>query len=274
MPELPEVETIVRNLRGNLIGKTIAEVVVRKPQMVDDPSAFTARLTGRGIDGVQRRGKYILLGLGDLTLLVHLGMTGRLLYDSQVVPKEKHTHLVFCFEAGGQLAYHDPRRFGRLRLIDTDGDKAIPPLLRLGPDPLESSFTIEELARMTSRSGRSIKDFLLDQTKIAGIGNIYACEIIHHATLHPCARVKELSPRQVDTLYHAIREVLLRGIEYRGTTISDYRDADGEKGGFQELLQVYGRGGEYCRRCKGKILRIVQSQRSTFFCPVCQRAHP
>lgn len=274
MPELPEVETIVRGLRGKLVGKTIAEVVVRKPQVVDDPSTFPVRLRGRRIEGVQRRGKYILLGLGGSTLLIHLGMTGRLIYDPQWVPWEKHTHLIFSFEAGGQLAYHDPRRFGRLSLIEADGNQVSPSLLKLGLDPLEPDFTLEEFARLIGRSGRAIKDFLLDQTKIAGIGNIYACEILHHASLHPGMRGKDLFPFQVQGLHRAIREILSWGIAHRGTTISDYRDAGGKKGSFQKFLRVYGQEGKGCRRCGGMIARIVQCQRSTFFCPSCQGTHP
>ncbi|MBI2877189.1 MAG: bifunctional DNA-formamidopyrimidine glycosylase/DNA-(apurinic or apyrimidinic site) lyase [Candidatus Tectomicrobia bacterium] len=272
MPELPEVETIVRGLQGGLIGQSIREVIVPRPEMVGDASAFVSQLRGRSIQEVQRRGKFILLRLEGLSFLVHLGMTGRLLLDPEGGSIDRHTHLILLLEGGGQLCYHDPRRFGRLHLIETQQEGSLLCLQRLGPEPLEPDFTPQVLAQRVAASGRAIKELLLDQHQIAGIGNIYASEILHQARLHPLWRARALRPAQVRKLHRAIQEVLSRAIAHRGTTISDYLDASGDRGGFQALLQVYGREGDPCHRCRARIQRIVQGQRSTFFCPRCQAA--
>ncbi|MBI1987342.1 MAG: bifunctional DNA-formamidopyrimidine glycosylase/DNA-(apurinic or apyrimidinic site) lyase [Nitrospinae bacterium] len=271
MPELPEVETIVRGLRKGLIGRTIREVIVRRPDLVGDACAFASRLRGSPIQEVHRRGKFILLRLGESSLLIHLGMTGRLLLYPGEGPIDRHTHLIFVLDRGGQLRYHDPRRFGRLHLVETREEGSLPCLQRLGPEPLGPDFTPQELAHRVASSGRSIKDLLLDQRQVAGIGNIYASEILYRARLHPALKANGLSPLQARKLHRAIQEVLSLAIDHRGTSISDYLDASGEPGGFQALLRVYGREGHPCRRCRGPIARIVQGQRSTFFCPKCQR---
>jgi formamidopyrimidine-DNA glycosylase len=273
MPELPEVETIVRGLRPDLQDRVIlaAEVDWSRTVATSSLAAFQQRVAGQRIEALGRRGKYVTLQLsGGDWLLIHLKMTGGL----QVTPKgaamDKHVRAVFYLDDGRQLVFHDPRKFGRLHL--TDDPDAV--LGDLGPEPLAEDFTLEGFtARLQWRRGR-LKPLLLNQRFIAGLGNIYADETLFIAGLHPERTANTLSGRQIATLYHAMRRVLQQAIDNRGTTLSDrgYRDAQGQAGGNQAYVQVYGRADQPCVRCGTLVQRIVLGGRSTHFCPRCQPA--
>lgn len=268
MPELPEVETIVKGLRGKVLGRTIKQVRVLKPKLVRN----IENLKGRTIIGIERRGKAIIMQVGQRDyLLVNLGMTGRLLFYSGTVPLDKHTHLVFSFLQAGQLIYHDLRQFGRLQLYEGIEFGHIPFIKGLGPEPLDNDFTWQHLAQLLGKSSRTIKDFLLDQKRIAGIGNIYASESLFHARIKPLKKANELSMREVKELHRAMQEVLQAAIGRRGTSFSDYLDVEGREGSYKQFLQVYRREGESCFRCTTKIVRTKLGNRSTYYCPACQR---
>lgn len=280
MPELPEVETVRRNLATVLPGRRVEAVEVRSPHCLaePDPELFRRSLTGRTIRGVGRRGKYLLLDLdGGFVLAVHLRMTGRLVYEvpgtgpaaaGETAP-DPHTHAVLRLSGGGRLSFRDVRKFGRLYL--TPSLSSLLPAGKLGPEPLEEGFTPEALAsRLKGRQAR-VKAMLLDQRVVAGVGNIYADEALFLAGIHPERRAGSLRKAEVERLHAAVRQVLEEGIRHRGTTFSDYRDGFGEPGGYGERLAVYGREGAPCRRCGGPVSRIRSGGRSSYFCPACQR---
>lgn len=273
MPELPEVETIVRDLRPDLEGRAILAAAVDWPRTVATSTveAFQRRIAKQRVETVARRGKYVTIQLsGGDWLLIHLKMTGHLQLMSGDAPPGKHVRAVFHLDDGRQLWFRDARKFGRLHLTDDPyvamGD--------LGPEPLADDFTLQAFtARLRRRRGR-LKPLLLNQRFIAGMGNIYADEVLFAARLHPQRSANTLSDDQVADLYHAIRRVLQQGIENRGTTLSDrgYRDARGEPGSNQAYVRVYGRAGEPCLQCGTPVQRIVLSGRSAHFCPRCQPA--
>ncbi len=271
MPELPEVETYVRELRPLLLGRRITGVTVHWPRMVAgrDVEEFRRRLTGQEINALWRRGKYLVFQLsgGDF-LLLHLKMSGRLYVLPATEPSDPHAHTVFDLEAGEQLRFHDPRKFGRAYLVE-DPEAVVG---RLGPEPLAEEFTPEMLDRMLARRKGRLKPLLLNQTFLAGLGNIYVDEALHAAGLHPLRSAQSLSPDEKHRLYEAIRLVLRRGIETQGTTFADpnpFLRPSGEPGWYQP--QVYGRQGQPCPVCGTPIERITVGQRGTHFCPYCQR---
>lgn len=276
MPELPEAETIVRGLREVLPGRTIVGVEVVRPDVLrTDPARFTADLRGRRIVDVARRGKNVVLGLDDgASLVVNLGMTGRLLPrtdpDGSTEPGggsgPAHPAVRLRLSGGSRLVYDDVRRFGELRLLDTAAWRRWSE--RLGPEPLEEDFEPSLLSPSPSRT--PIRSWLLDQRRVAGIGNIYANEALHRAGLHPRRPVCSLTPPEAAALVSAVRSVLREAIEARGTTLRDYRDAEGREGDFAVRLRVYGREGGPCGRCGESILRTVFGGRSAFHCPSCQ----
>jgi formamidopyrimidine-DNA glycosylase len=258
MPELPEVETVVRTLQPHLPGRRIlaAEFTSRFVTPGDRP-ALAKKFTGRTIQSLARRGKFIVMQLDQGTLTVHLGMTGRLLMDGAT---DEHTHGLFTLDTG-TLVYRDPRQFGRI-LADHD-------LSRLGPEPLEVSLE-EFTTRMKSHKTR-VKALLLNQAFVAGVGNIYADEILFAAQVHPLALAAKLSKPRIAAIYQAMREILGVAIQQGGSSISDYVDANGKAGWFQLQHQAYGREGEPCTRCGGAIRKITVVQRGTHYCPRCQR---
>jgi len=275
MPELPEVETVARSLRARLVGRTVERLEtsglpLRRPV---DAARIAAATVGARVEAIDRIGKYLLLRLsrGDV-LLCHLGMSGRLLFVSNVqeVPRPPHTHVVFSVE-GAELRYVDARRFGELVAYKVQELAHSPELAALGVDPLSDGFTPAWFAAALDGSRRDVKQFLLDQGRVAGLGNIYACEALFRAGISPRRRADRLGPRRAARLHEAIREVLARSVERRGTTFRDYVDADGEGGGNQHHLAVYGREGEPCPTCAAPVRRLVQGARSTFYCPHCQR---
>lgn len=269
MPELPEVETVVRGLRQHIVGRTITSVEVYWPATVATPAPeeFQARLVGQRIRCVERRGKFIILRLEQGDLLVHLRMTGQLL----VVPAGQAPdlgHLRVAIELDGlRLLFNDTRKFGRMYLVPDARQR----LAALGPEPLNGELTTEVLRERLRRRRAPIKSILLDQRVLAGVGNIYADEALHAAGIAPQRPACSLSHAEIATLQRALRSVLERAIENRGTTLSDYRDAGGEAGEHQGALQVYGRAGEACLRCGCHIVRGRLSGRSAYHCPGCQR---
>jgi formamidopyrimidine-DNA glycosylase len=273
MPELPEVEMVARTLRPRLVGRRLVAVStsglpLRRP--IDRRRLEAA--CGAAVQAVRRIGKYLLVDLSSSeVLLTHLGMSGRWLFAATSEPRAPHTHVVFRLDDGGELRYVDHRRFGVLQVYRSDEVRASPELAELGLDPLEPGFTVEYLTAQLRATHRDVKGFLLDQTRIAGIGNIYASEALHHAAIGPRRRTTQLGAARIARLHAAIVAVLERGIANRGTSFSDYVDADGASGGNQHQLAVYGKEGEPCPRCSAKIKRLVQSARSTFYCPRCQR---
>jgi formamidopyrimidine-DNA glycosylase len=278
LPELPEVETIAADLRPHLVGRTVTGCEVRFPTIVrhPDPDRFAAELVGRRIEAVGRRGKYILHHLsghdGDGTLLVvHLGMTGQWRCVQPEAPEPDHLHAVVALDDGRQLRYRDTRRFGRLLLGSETELVAARKLPRLGPEPLGPELTAAGLYRRLHVRRAPLKALLLDQRVVAGLGNIYADESCFRAGVRPERAGSSLSRRAVGRLHAALGELLREAIANRGSSVSTYRDAWGDPGGEQELLQVYGRGGEPCVRC-GRPLSVVRlAGRTTVYCRRCQR---
>lgn len=292
MPELPEVETVRRGIAPFLEGRRILRAQAFRPDLRRPfPERFAERLSGREVRALRRRSKYILGELDDgQTWLVHLGMSGRMLL--QVTDAEPalvgeyvhatpaghaqalgpHDHVVIETDVA-RLIYNDVRRFGVMDLWPTEQIEAHPLLTRLGPEPLGNAFHAEALAAALKGKVASIKAALLDQRIVAGLGNIYVCEALWRARIHPEREAGALSRKKLEALVGDIRAVMAEAIEAGGSSLRDYRQADGELGYFQHRFAVYGREGEPCarERCRGVVRRIVQSGRSSFFCPNCQR---
>ena len=270
MPELPEVETIVRGLRGAIVGKTIVHVSVllRKIAVAPKGVDFVKAVEGETITGVSRRGKYAVIALGSGRCLVtSLRMTGRLVVLQPGEPAYPYGHIELVFSDKSRLVFADTRQFGRMRLVEPgeawDAD--------LGPEPLSRDFTRERFIGMLSGRMTPIKVLLLDQRRVAGIGNIYACEALWKAGIRPGKRAKALSKPAIRRLHDAIIDVLESAVDMRGSSVDDYVDAQGLQGGFQNVLSVYGRAGEKCLRCSGEIIRTVIAQRGTWWCRTCQK---
>jgi formamidopyrimidine-DNA glycosylase len=273
MPELPEVETIRRTLAEHVTHLIITKVTLLWPNAVKgwENLAFEDLVTGRQIQALDRRGKYLLIQLeGKVTLIAHMRMTGRLNYYADPREPQKHTHVVFHFDKG-ELHFSDVRKFGRIQAIPTEFFISKSSLSKLGPEPLEHKFTPAVLKERFSKKKVILKAALLDQSVLAGMGNIYVDESLFLAGLSPERRVDTLSDEEINKLHQAIQTVLRDGINAQGTSFRDYRDANGEKGSFQQSLQVYGRGGEPCKIC-GRILeRKKLAGRTTVYCSSCQR---
>lgn len=280
MPELPEVETVVRGLRGPLEGQRLARVEARRADLrFPLPKHFAKRLTGRRVEALGRRGKYILMRLdGGETLIVHLGMSGRMvLAPVAEAPLEPHDHVVFTTEAGRQVRFNDARRFGMMDLV---AEARLPEhwlLKGMGPEPLGNEFNGPVLAARLKGKRTPIKAALLDQRVVAGIGNIYACEALFFAGLSPRRQAYTVQGGRAEKLVRAIREVLTRAVAAGGSSLRDYVQANGELGYFQHEWAVYDRDGLPCPGCtcrierSGGIRRLVQSNRSTFYCAMRQR---
>jgi formamidopyrimidine-DNA glycosylase len=230
---------------------------------------FSQKIVGRRVRSVGRRGKYVVIGLDQGSLLIHLKMSGRLQVTPESKPLDKHTHTIFDLDNGNQLRFRDVRKFGRVYLVD-DPEQITS---SLGPEPLADEFTLDDFRQILARRSGRLKSLLLNQQFLAGIGNIYADESLFAASLHPLRRADTLAPDDQSRLYESIRTVLGQAVEGRGTTLDDqgYVDADGETGAYQEQIAVYGRTGKPCRSCQTPIERLVVGGRSTHFCPRCQR---
>ena len=273
MPELPEVETVRRMLAQHIVGRTVSRVRLSGERLRTAISAASTRaLRGRRVAGVGRHGKYLFVHFdGGRTLLSHLGMSGRWLF-SPGKPTERlpHVHATFEFEDGSFLRYQDPRRFGLIRVVASEGLRREKELRALGPDPVEQGFEAEDLAERARRRRAAVKVFLLDQRQLAGIGNIYASEILYRARVHPGRPAGRIEPGEWREIAAATRAVLGEAIDRSGTTFSMYRTLWNEPGNYGDQLRVYDRGGLPCRNCGTPIRRVVLGQRSTFFCPSCQ----
>lgn len=283
MPELPEVETVRRGLAPVMEGAVIARADINRPDLRwPFPANMAARLAGQKVLGLRRRSKYILADLASgETLLIHLGMSGRMLISGDPLGKfvhdhpvpEKHDHVVFHMDNGARITFNDPRRFGAMDLMDTATAETHPLLAKLGPEPLGNSFDETYLTEALKGRNTPIKSALLDQRIVAGLGNIYVCETLFRAGISPKRRAGMISASRAASLVPIIREVLGDAILAGGSSLRDFRQADGELGYFQHNFDVYDREGEPCRTtgCTGHITRVVQSGRSSFYCPLCQR---
>ncbi len=292
MPELPEVETVRRGLAPVMLGARIDKVVLRRADIrFPFPASFEKRLTGRRIVDMSRRAKYLLFRLdSDETLIAHLGMSGSFRIEKTAVSTPgsflherskdpKHDHVVMVLDNGYVVTYNDPRRFGFMDLAPTGALAEHPRLSGLGAEPLAPDFDAHCLAKLFAGARTSLKAALLDQKRIAGLGNIYACEALFRARLAPTRQARILADargaptRAAAAIAEAIRNVLEEAIEAGGSTLRDHRQANGELGYFQHVFKVYDREGQPCvrERCRGIIARTVHSGRSTFYCPVCQK---
>jgi formamidopyrimidine-DNA glycosylase len=271
VPELPEVETVVRDLRPLLIGRSFAGIAVGKKALRKKWSrAWHPLLLNQRVRAVGRRGKWILIDLGEPWLLIHLGMTGQFTVAAAEMPRESHTHIVFTLDDANELRFRDIRRFGSVTFFpQRDKLDAVFANNGLGPEPfdVEPEYWCESLRA----SRRSLKGILLDQSIVAGVGNIYADESLHEARLHPTILGTAIKPKQAEALREAMIDVLTRAIERRGSSIRDYVGGSGLKGQMQDEFRVYGRTGEPCLRCRVPIVKITLAGRSTHFCPKCQR---
>ena len=297
MPELPEVETVMRGLARAMTGRRLLHVEVRRPDLrFPFPEEFATRLSGRRIEGLARRAKYILGSIEDGDcLLIHLGMTGRFTVveprgltrnlgeyyfeeGSDALGNGPHDHVLFLLDDGTRIIYSDPRRFGMMDLFPENEAAQHKLLKNIGIEPLGNEFNADFLANSFAGKSAPLKAVLLDQSIVAGLGNIYVCEALHRAGLSPKRRAGSLVKRgkpdpRLDLLVRQIRDVLSEAIEAGGSTLRDYAGTDGVNGAFQERFSVYDREGTPCSRngCSGTIRRIVQSGRSTFYCSTCQR---
>ncbi len=283
MPELPEVETVMRGLTPAMQGAVIAQADVNRPDLRwPFPPRMAERLAGQQVVGLRRRSKYILADLASgESLLIHLGMSGRMLISGDPLGQfvhdhpapEKHDHVVFHMDNGARITFNDPRRFGAMDLLDTATAEQHKLLSSIGPEPLGNGFHPDYLVQMFRARNIPVKSALLDQKIVAGLGNIYVCEALYRGGIHPARKAGRISGPRVAALVPIIRDVLSEAIEAGGSSLRDFRQADGELGYFQHRFDVYGREGERCRtpECGNVIKRIVQSGRSSFYCSQCQR---
>ncbi|MEO0370949.1 MAG: bifunctional DNA-formamidopyrimidine glycosylase/DNA-(apurinic or apyrimidinic site) lyase [Pseudomonadota bacterium] len=283
MPELPEVETVMRGLTPAMEGQVIARADVNRPDLRwPFPERMADRLTGARVQTLRRRSKYILADLNSgETLLIHLGMSGRMLISGDPLGQfvhdhpapEKHDHVVFHMENGARITFNDPRRFGAMDLMETATADQHKLLSVIGPEPLGNTFDEAYLIAALKNKNTPIKSALLDQRIVAGLGNIYVCEALYRAGISPKRRAGAISKPRVAALVPIIRHVLRDAIEAGGSTLRDFKQADGELGYFQHSFDVYGRESEPCRRdgCGGDVKRVVQSGRSSFYCATCQK---
>lgn len=271
MPELPEVETTLRGLAPHLEGQTVADVVIRHPQLRwPVPHNLPGLLRGQTIRGLHRRAKYLLVEFDHGTLILHLGMSGSLRILPAKTPPEKHDHFDLVLTSGKAMRLRDPRRFGAV--LWHEGDPAQHPLLAaLGPEPLEKDFDAEHLYRATRNKSAAIKLVIMDNRVVVGVGNIYANEALFRAGIRPQLAAGKLSRERCAQLVKEIRATLREAIEQGGSTLRDFVNSDGRPGYFQQHYWVYGRAGEPCRRCGTPVKQVKQGQRSSFYCPKCQR---
>jgi len=274
MPELPEVETVRTTLNALIAGKQIENVTVRLARIIqrpDDTQAFANMLAGHTVDNVQRRGKFLRIVLDGLVLVSHLRMEGRYGLYASGDPLDKHTHVIFHFTDGSELRYNDVRQFGTMHLFRQGEDLLSKPLMKLGQEPLDPSFTRERFRDIVAGKSTKIKPLLLNQEYVVGIGNIYVDESLHRAGIHPEESAKTLSGEQLDKLHYAIVSTLTEAVQAGGSSIKSYVNGQGESGRFQQQLLIYGRKDEPCASCGSIIEKTVVGGRGTHYCPSCQR---
>jgi len=271
MPELPEVETIRRGLLPHVVGRTIERVVVRERRLRwPIPRDFARQLEGRAIRAVERRGKYLLLDLGGDRVILHLGMTGRLTLFAPGRPVLKHDHLDLELSGNLVLRFNDARRFGAALWWPRSQDNHAL-LKHMGPEPFADRFNADYLFRLSRRRSAPVKNFLMDGRVVVGVGNIYAVESLFRAGIRPMRHAGRVTRPEYGKLAEAVREVLDDAIAAGGTTFRDFRDSNGEPGYFVQKLFVYDRAGQPCRNCGAPIKRVVIGQRSSYYCPTCQK---
>lgn len=269
MPELPEVETTRRGIEPAINLQTIASVSVRNAKLRWPVNPDLAqRLVGQQVKSVHRRAKYLIIQLERGILLIHLGMSGHLRVLKPAPAPEKHDHVDITFGNGVVLRYNDPRRFGA---VLWHPENQHPLLEKLGPEPLSEAFSVDQLYTLSRRSSQPIKTFIMDQQIVVGVGNIYACEALFKARINPKRTANKVSKARYEKLVVAIKETLAKAIEQGGTTLRDFKQAEGKPGYFAQQLTTYGRAGQPCNHCGSTIKTIKQAQRSTFYCPQCQR---
>lgn len=275
MPELPEVETITNDLRDLVLGDTIVLVkIIDSCNLTQiSPELFAKNIARKKIQNIVRLGKSIKFSLtSKYALLVHLKMTGQFYCPSHIACLKPHTHLLFKLKKAGYLAFRDVRKFGVIYFKKESDLQKISYLNKLGIDPLGKNYTLKIFKELLAgHKKRNLKSFLLDQTLVSGIGNIYASEILFKTKINPLRPVGSLGKSEISLLFKNIKSILQRAIKHRGTTSASFKDVSGKKGNFQNMLKVYGRAGESCTICHKKIKKIVQNGRSTFYCPPCQK---
>lgn len=271
MPELPEIETICRGIAPLIAGLRVAEIIVREARLrILIPANLSAALKGRQVLAVSRRAKYLLIHFnGDRTLLLHLGMSGTLLYLPSPLPFDRHDHVEMIFTQGSRLRFRDPRRFGAI-LLCVGNPLAHPLLSALGPEPLSDDFNTEYLYAHSRQRTVTVKSFLMEQKTVVGVGNIYASEALYAAGIAPWIAAGAISRSRYGRLVDAVRAVLQRAIAAGGTTLRDFQSATGKPGYFSQELAVYGRAGQKCRNCGGEIQGMRIGGRSSFYCRNCQ----
>ena len=270
MPELPEVETTVRALREPLLGRTITGVRNYWPRHIatSSPEELQERIAGQQIEGLSRRGKYLLFHLsGGDTLIIHLRMTGHLSVVDRDAPADSYTHTIFSLDDNRELRFRNMRKFGRVYLVADPAEV----VGKLGPEPLARTFTVERLQEQLQGRSKQMKSLLLDQTFVAGIGNIYADEALFSAGIHPERNADSLTEAEIRALHAAIQKVLRMGIAREGASVDRYVKPDGTRGSMQEAVAVYKRTEQSCYQCGTPIRRIILGGRSTHFCPICQQ---
>lgn len=274
MPELPEIEVLRRSLEPALTGDRIRSVEVREPRLREtvDPAELAARVAGRRIERLDRRSKYLLIHLeGGETLVVHLGMSGRLTRAPADTPWESHEHVAFHLASGNRLRFRDPRRFGVVFALSTADLISDPHFAALGLEPLAGELNGPFLQKVALGKRGPVKPFLMDARNLVGVGNIYATESLFRAQIHPARSVARIGAERWQRLAESVESVLRQAIGEGGTTLNDFADGDGRSGYFQVSLQAYDQEGQPCPRCGTPIRRIVQAGRSTYYCPRCQR---
>ena len=273
MPELPEVETIREGLEKRVKGKRIEKVLIKNEKSIKlpSPAQFVSRIEGKVISEIKRRGKYLILKLDSKdNLVIHLKLTGRLLY-SQKGEKPDYTRIIFIFQDQTQLSFTDMRGFGNLWLVSDEELWMIPSLESLGPEPLEKNFTVDKFKELLSGKRGKIKPLLMNQTFIAGIGNIYSQEALFLTGIHPKRSPSSLIDKEIEGLYNNLLSILQEAISSRGSSVDAYVDLNGKKGDYESHLRVYGRAGKSCPRCGAVIERVKIAGRGTYLCPRCQK---
>lgn len=272
MPEMPEVETVRRTLLPLIKGKKIKKVTLWYPKIIaSDPTEFVQKLAGKRVVSIDRYAKYLLIRLSDdLTVVSHLRMEGKYRLVKENTPKDKHDHVQFIFTDGSALRYNDVRKFGRMQLVATGTEKQKTGIKKLGPEPNSPEFTVANLTAGLSKKKKSIKSTLLDQSVVAGLGNIYVDEVLWQTKIHPLSMANKIPKTKIKKLHDNINSLINLAIEKHGTTVHTYLDANGKNGDFQKMLQVYGHKSEPCLRCGHLLEKIKVTGRGTTYCPNCQ----
>lgn len=276
MPELPEVESVKRGLNKMITGETVADVFVHWPRIIESPDVetFKLQLKNQTIEEVKRRGKFLLFYLSDYVLISHLRMEGKYQITEadprEMTPVTKHTHVIFHLKSGKELRYLDVRKFGRMSLVERGKEFEHKSLNKLGPEPIQEDFLLEDMQAFLKRRTKAIKGVLLDQQVVVGVGNIYADEILYRAKIHPTRPANELTEAEEIRLHESIIHILNAAVESGGTTIRTYQNAFGDAGSYQNHLQMYGKEKQPCEECGTQIEKIKVAGRGTHFCPSCQ----